>query len=69
MIQTHYRQMQTVGFYCLNALNSRTTFNKDLFTRYKTAERKPIVDIGENSVITAENIGLEAELFVIDVIF
>lgn len=69
MIQTHYRQMQTVGFYCLNALNSRTTFNKDLFTRYKTAERKPVVDIGENSVITAENIGLDAELSGIDVIF
>lgn len=68
MIQENYRRLQATGFYCVNSVNSSTAFNAGLFTKFRTEAEKPKISLPE-TVVTADNIGLDAELSDIDVIF
>jgi hypothetical protein len=43
-------------------------FNAGMFTKYKAAAEKPKIELNDD-VVTADNIGLDAELSDIDVIF
>ena len=53
----------------MNSSNSTTNFNPTLFAKQQAELDRPIVDIGEDDVITARNIGLDKELSDIDVAF
>lgn len=68
MIRSNYLRLQSTGFYCVNSVNSGTLFNAGMFTKYKAAAEKPKIELNDD-VVTADNIGLDAELSDIDVIF
>jgi len=67
-VQNDYLRMQATGFYCVNSANSKVMFDATRFAQYRTEAEKPAVDIGD-TVVTADNIGLDEELSDIDVIF
>ena len=68
-VQRLYTSLQGVGFYAVNSSTSTTRFNPTLFARQQAELDRPIVDIGEDDVITSRNIGLDKELSDIDVDF
>lgn len=68
-VQNLYNRLQGFGFYTVNSENSTTRFNPVLFAQKQAELDRPVVDIGEDDIITARNIGLDRELSDIDVNF
>jgi 5''-3'' exonuclease (including N-terminal domain of PolI) len=68
MARNNYMRLQATGFYCVNPAKGGLPFNANLFTRYRAEAEKPKIELPED-VVTADNIGLDAELSDIDVIF
>lgn len=68
MAGNNYRRLQATGFYCVNPAKGGLPFNASLFTRYRAEAEKPKIELPED-VVTADNIGLDAELSDIDVMF
>jgi hypothetical protein len=68
MAGNNYRRLQATGFYCVNPVKGGLPFNANLFTRYRAEAEKPKIELPED-VVTADNIGLDAELSDIDVMF
>ena len=68
-VQNLYNRLQGFGFYTVNSENSTTRFNPVLFAQKQAELDRPVVDIGEDDIITARNIGMDRELSDIDVNF
>lgn len=68
MVIGNYLRLQTAGFYAVNSVNSGRQFDSAMFARATAEAERPKIDI-DDSVVTADNIGLDDVYSDIDVPF
>ena len=68
MVIGNYLRLQTAGFYAVNSVNSGRQFDSAMFARATAEAERPKIEIYD-SVVTADNIGLDDVYSDIDVPF